>query len=28
LPANPLQSITEQVKVDFRFCDGTYLWVQ
>ncbi len=25
LPANPLQSITEQVKVDFRFCDGTYL---
>jgi hypothetical protein len=28
LSANPLQLITEQVKVDFWFCDGTYLWVQ
>ncbi len=28
LSANPLQSITEQVKLDFWFCDGTYLWVQ
>jgi hypothetical protein len=24
LSANPLQSITEQVKVDFLFCDSTY----
>ncbi len=28
LSANPLQSITEQVKVDFLVCDGTYPWVQ
>jgi hypothetical protein len=25
LSANPLQSITEQMKVDFLFYDGTYL---